>query len=93
MALRRELEEELEFRLTEAQEFVRFEFNMRPLGLGRYFRSYHEILVITPQIDAMVLHEGAKMRWFAGGDALKLKLVPYGSFALFLHYRRTSLSG
>jgi 8-oxo-dGTP diphosphatase len=90
-ALHRELKEELEFEFTEAREFVRFEFDMRPLGLKSYFRSYYEILVITAQRSSLVLHEGAQMRWFPGADALNLKLVPYDGFALFLHHQRRRL--
>lgn len=90
-ALRRELEEELELSVAEAREFVRFEFDLRPLGLEKYFRSYYEISVHRPQMNTMVLHEGAEMRWFAGADALNLKLVPYDSFALFLHHGQKRL--
>lgn len=90
-ALQRELEEELEFKFTEAREVVRFEFDMRPLGLKSYFRSYYEIVVSAAQICSLVLHEGAEMRWFAGMAALNLKLVPYDSFALFLHHQRRRL--
>jgi 8-oxo-dGTP pyrophosphatase MutT (NUDIX family) len=90
-ALRRELEEELELKFTEAREFIRFEFDMRPLGLQSYFRSYYEIVVSAVQVRSLVLHEGAEMRWFAGTEALNLKLVPYDSFALFLHHERKRL--
>lgn len=90
-ALHRELEEELEFKFTEAREFVRFEFDMRPLGLKSYFRSYHEIVVSPSQVRSLVLHEGAQMRWFAGAEALHLRLVPYDAFALFLHHQRRRL--
>jgi 8-oxo-dGTP pyrophosphatase MutT (NUDIX family) len=90
-ALHRELKEELEFKFTEAREFVRFEFDMRPLDLKSYFRSYYEITVTAVQIHSLVLHEGAQMRWFAGAEALNLKLVPYDGFALFLHHQRSRL--
>jgi 8-oxo-dGTP pyrophosphatase MutT (NUDIX family) len=92
-ALHRELEEELEFKFTETREVVRFEFDMRPLGLKSYFRGYHEIVVSAVQTSSLVLHEGAEMRWFAGAEALNLKLVPYDSFALFLHHQRRRLQG
>jgi 8-oxo-dGTP pyrophosphatase MutT (NUDIX family) len=92
-ALRRELAEELELTFTQAREFVRFEFDMRPLGLKSYFRSYHEIALSAVQAGSLVLHEGAQMRWFAGVEALRLRLVPYDSFALFLHHQRRRLHG
>jgi 8-oxo-dGTP pyrophosphatase MutT (NUDIX family) len=90
-ALQRELEEELELPVTETRELVRFDFDMRPLGLQSYFRSYYEIGVTTVQANSLVLHEGTEMRWFTGSEALNLKLVPYDSFALFLHYQRKRL--
>ncbi len=90
-ALHRELEEELEFTFAEAREFVRFEFDMRPIGLRSYFRTYYEIVVSAVQVRSLVLHEGAQMRWFAGAEALKLRLVPYDAFALFLHHQQRRL--
>jgi 8-oxo-dGTP pyrophosphatase MutT (NUDIX family) len=92
-ALHRELEEELEFRFSGARKIVRFDFDMRPLGLKSYFRSYYEIAVDAAQARSLVLHEGEQMRWFSGAGALSLKLVPYDAFALFLHNQQKRLSG
>src|SRR5215472_2096148 len=44
-ALRRELREELDFEFTEARHFVRFDFDLTPIGLERYFRTYYEVPV------------------------------------------------
>ena len=90
-ALRRELYEELELEFTEARLFARFDFDLTPQGLEKYFRSYYEIALDAVQLARLVLHEGAAMRSVPGDDALAMKLVPYDGFALFLHHRRRRL--
>src|SRR5213592_4872095 len=42
-ALRRELREELELELLTGELFVRFDFDLTPMGLRRYFRAYYEV--------------------------------------------------
>ncbi len=91
-ALRRELSEELELEFAQARLFTRFDFDLRPLGLERYFRSYYEIAVSTAELPRLVLHEGAAMRSVPGEEALTMKLVPYDGFALFLHHQRKRLT-
>lgn len=93
-ALRRELREELEFELdaTRARLFTRFQFDLRPLGLELYFRSYYEITVRPAELGRFVLHEGAAMRSVPGDEMLAMKLVPYDAFALFLHCRQGRLT-
>ena len=90
-ALRRELAEELELEFAQARLFTRFEFDLRPQGLKKYFRSYYEIAVKASNLADLVLHEGAAMRWVPGDEALTMKLVPYDGFALFLHVQRSRL--
>ena len=51
-ALRRELYEELELEFAQARLFTRFEFDLRPLGLDRYFRSYYEIALSAAELPA-----------------------------------------
>jgi 8-oxo-dGTP pyrophosphatase MutT (NUDIX family) len=90
-ALRRELFEELEFEFAQARLFTRFEFDLRPLGLERYFRSYYEVPIGIAELEQIVLHEGAAMRSVPGDEALSMKLVPYDGFALFIHHRQRRL--
>lgn len=94
-ALRRELYEELELEIDSARArlFTRFQFDLQPLGFEQYFRSYYEIAISDAEIDRLVLHEGAAMRTVPGDEMLTMKLVPYDSFALFLHHRQTRLTG
>ena len=90
-ALRRELREELELEFAQSLLFTRFEFDLRPLGLDRYFRAYYQIPISTAALTELVLHEGAEMRIVSGDEALAMKLVPYDGFALFLHHQRGRL--
>src|SRR5215472_12995827 len=61
-ALRRELREELDLAMTEAHLFVRFEFDLTPVGLKRCFRAYYEVPVSFAAFDRLVLREGSDMR-------------------------------
>lgn len=92
-ALRRELREELELEFAQARLFTRFDFDLRPLGLDRYFRAYYEIPIAAAELMQLVLHEGAGMRSVSGDEALAMRLVPYDGFALFLHHQRGRLGG
>jgi 8-oxo-dGTP pyrophosphatase MutT (NUDIX family) len=91
-ALARELEEELELEVAEAEFFARIDFDLGALGLPRYYRSYY-IVPITRDMEArLVLHEGAAKRVFSGPDILREpNVTPYDAFALFLHHRRSRL--
>jgi 8-oxo-dGTP pyrophosphatase MutT (NUDIX family) len=93
-ALRRELREELDFEMAEARHFVRFDFDLTSMGLGRYFRSYYEVPVTLDAFDRLALREGAEMRALPGDEALALpRMSPYDGFALFLHHHRARLVG
>jgi 8-oxo-dGTP pyrophosphatase MutT (NUDIX family) len=93
-ALRRELREELALDMSEARLFVRFQYDLTPIGLGRYFRAYYEVPVTLPAFDRLVLREGADMRALPGDEALALpRISPYDGFALFLHHHRLRLVG
>lgn len=92
-ALRRELQEELELKSASPRLFTRFQFDLHPIGLGCYFRSYYEVSLSDDAFGRLVLHEGAAMRKFSGDAALQMKLVPYDGFALFLHHQRSQLDG
>lgn len=92
-ALRRELREELELEFDTAEPFVRFDFDLTPIGLQRYFRAYYEVRITAGAHAGLVLHEGAQMQALAGDDALSLpRLSPYDSFALFMHHHRRRIT-
>lgn len=86
-ALQRELREEIGLDLEQDRTrlFTRFEFDLRPIGKDRYFRSYYEVQIPAAALPHLTLCEGADMRAFSGDEALDLRLSPYDGFALFLH--------
>jgi 8-oxo-dGTP pyrophosphatase MutT (NUDIX family) len=88
-ALRRELREELELEFGEAEYFTRFDFDLRRLGAGRYYRNYYVVRVRREQQARLVLHEGQAVKAFPGEVMLRdVRLVPYDAFALFLYHAR-----
>ena len=88
-ALHRELYEELELEFDDAEFFARFDFDLTPLSIGRYYRSYYVVRVDARRVGGLVLHEGRELGAF-GGDAVMrdLRVTPYDAFALFLHHQR-----
>lgn len=91
-ALARELREELELELGDAELFACFEFDLPGLHLRRYVRSYYLVDITRAEAGRLVLHEGAAMRIFAATELLQEpRLCPHDSFALFLHYARARL--
>lgn len=87
-ALQRELAEELEMPMHSAGEFIKIDFDLRPLGEKQCYRTYFEIKVAASDAAQFVLHEGAEMRLFAPDEMFDLRLTPYDSFALWLHFAR-----
>ena len=92
-ALRRELLEELELEVGEAELFAKIDYDLGPLGLRRYERSYYLVPISHAVETRLVLHEGASRRVFTGPEILKEpNVTPYDAFALFLHHARGRLT-
>ena len=88
-ALARELLEELEFDLQDAEEFTRFDFDFRHLGQGKVFRIYYDVPVSAASFSRFVLHEGVALRAFSPADILtERRVTPYDAFAVWLHHKR-----
>ena len=86
-ALRRELKEELEFELRDAVPISRFEFDLRSVGLGRYFRAYYLVTLEDADFRRLVLHEGQSMETFSYEElASGIPVTPYDAFAIHLFY-------
>jgi 8-oxo-dGTP pyrophosphatase MutT (NUDIX family) len=87
-ALRRELAEELEMVAKSADEFLKLDFDLNKLGQKQCSRAYYEIKIAEEDVSGFVLHEGADMGLFAPEELFDLRLTPYDSFALWLHFSR-----
>jgi 8-oxo-dGTP pyrophosphatase MutT (NUDIX family) len=90
VAMRRELEEELEFTAGELRRFSQFDFDFAALGHARVYRLYFETIVKDDAYRRFVLHEGAAVRAFDGAELLSQpRVTPYDAFAIWMHlYRR-----
>ena len=94
-ALHRELREELEFEVGEAQEFTRFDFDFSPLGKhqARVYRIYYLVPVSELAFSRFVLHEGAQFKAFTGSEILtERRVTPYDAFAVWLHLNQSRFS-
>jgi ADP-ribose pyrophosphatase YjhB (NUDIX family) len=86
-ALRRELHEELDLDYAEARFVTTFSFDFR--RYGRVWRHFFEIAVPAPAVSSLTVREGRAMQAFSANEILNLpRVVPYDSFAIFLHATR-----
>jgi 8-oxo-dGTP pyrophosphatase MutT (NUDIX family) len=92
LALRRELAEELEMQDPVVDEFLTLDFDLRNLGQKRCYRIYYEVKTTEAKVAQFVLHEGADMQLFAANELFDLRVTPYDSFALWLHFARARFS-
>ena len=87
-ALKRELQEELDFEAKEPCYFTELNFDLGELGLDQYYRKYYIVTMTTTEMTHLRLGEGEAVAAFDGDTVLgELKVTPYDAFALFLHSR------
>jgi len=87
-ALHRELEEELELKISGAIFFSRFDFEIKAWP-KKVFRNYYEVPVTLSEYSRLVLHEGAEVKAFTGAEILQQRVTPYDAFAIWLHFKRS----
>ncbi len=87
-ALQRELQEELELGFDCAEHISTLEFDLRPQGLGKYFRAYYRIRLSRNQWENAVLHEGQEMKAFTYAELIQLIMSPYDAFAIHLYWAK-----
>jgi 8-oxo-dGTP pyrophosphatase MutT (NUDIX family) len=93
VALKRELAEELEMPMPATSEFITFTFDLTRLGQKQCYRTFYEIQVREAEVRRYVLHEGAAMRLIPPAELFNLRLTPYDSFALWMHFARSRFNG
>jgi 8-oxo-dGTP pyrophosphatase MutT (NUDIX family) len=92
-ALRRELREEIELEVGEAQVISRLEFDFEPLGLGRAARIYYLVDIPDSALGGLRLHEGERMEALTYEALLSgIPVVPYDAFAVHLAGSRQARS-
>lgn len=85
-ALRRELFEELELVVSNAEYLTRFDYDLKPFGMNACYRIYFLLRLHERDLEALTLHEGSAMRAFRYEELVDgLRVTPYDSFAIHLH--------
>jgi 8-oxo-dGTP pyrophosphatase MutT (NUDIX family) len=88
-ALRRELREELNYEPAALDYFTCIEFDFACLGGRRCPRIVYEIPMPLAAVDRLSLGEGQSMKALEAEDILlDRRVVPYDSFAIWMHYAR-----
>jgi len=88
-ALRRELQEELGYAPDQMRYFTNMEFDFECLGGRRCIRVFYEVELTVDQLAQLRLTEGRSMEPLDIADILLNKrVVPYDSFAVWMHYAR-----
>jgi 8-oxo-dGTP pyrophosphatase MutT (NUDIX family) len=90
-AVRRELEEEIGLTGCDPKPLTHFTFQMN--SFGTISRFFFEVSVPESRLADLALTEGSGMGAFYPADILtKPRVVPYDSFAIWLHANRARLS-
>ena len=91
-ALRREIKEELGFEPDKLNHFVSLDFDLSSIGAKKVYRKIYETRVSNAQLENFQLGEGQAYSSFAPQEILtNLKVTPYNSFAIWMHFARTRL--
>jgi 8-oxo-dGTP pyrophosphatase MutT (NUDIX family) len=86
-ALRRELQEELDYSPKILTYFTSLEFDFQCLGAGRCVRLFYEIQLLRYGLAGLRLAEGRSMAPLDVADLLlEKRVVPHDSFAIWMHY-------
>jgi 8-oxo-dGTP pyrophosphatase MutT (NUDIX family) len=86
-ALRRELREEIGLVVGGLRPLTQFSFTCG--RHGRIDRYFYEVMVANDVLPELELREGTQMRAFPAASILtQLRVVPYDSFAIWIHASR-----
>lgn len=86
-ALRRELQEDLGYAPDSMRHFTNIEYDFECLGGRRCIRVFYEVKLPVDKLAHFRLTEGRAMEALGIADILlKKRVVPYDSFALWMHH-------
>jgi 8-oxo-dGTP pyrophosphatase MutT (NUDIX family) len=85
-ALRRELREELDHDARRISYFTRMDFAFESLGAKPSVRLFYVVEMKVAELDGLTLGEGRQMKALEAADILlERRVVPYDSFAIWMH--------
>jgi len=91
-AISRELEEELDLKVSSPVYFANFVFDLSPAGIGSFSRRFYEVPLAYAEYKQLKLREGADMKVFTGREIMLLnRVVPCDTLAIWHHYKRHRL--
>jgi 8-oxo-dGTP pyrophosphatase MutT (NUDIX family) len=91
-ALKRELQEELEFAPNDCAKIFSLDFDLCALTGRKNYRHYYVANTTAAEVGRFALHEGAAMKLFTPTELFALaNITPYDAFALWLHCARDRL--
>lgn len=93
-ALKRELIEEISWTPDTVTYFTNFDFDFGFAGASRCYRTFYVGVIPSAIVPRLVLREGAAVESFTIEQIFALtRVVPYDSFALWLHHSRERITG
>jgi len=92
-AIRREIKEELGIEIDDVVYITRFDFDLTPMNLGKFYRIFFKVQIPSTMIKQLKLGEGEALGFFSRKEILSMSSVitPYDSFALWLHLNQDRL--
>ena len=93
-ALRRELREEIDRDDADMVYFTRMDFGFETLGAKNAVRYYYQVRLKAAALDTLTLGEGQAMKPLTAEQILlEKRVVPYDSFAIWMHCAWIGQSG
>lgn len=92
-ALRRELAEELDFRVNFLTPFIETAYEIPGTNIGPVRKAFYEVPFDARELPRLTLREGQRMELFSFADLrARPNIVPWDEFALSAHARRNEIS-
>lgn len=90
-ALHRELAEELNLKAKSITYFTELQFDVGRFDQGKKWRRFYEVSISVKDLPNLQLGEGTRMEAFTVDQLLVSQpVVPYDSFAIWLHHTHQS---
>jgi len=93
-ALHRELQEELSYDFDSIRYFTKMDFCFESIGAKNVVREFYEVPLKSDVLSDLHLGEGRALKAMSASELLlERRVVPYDSFAIWMHYSWVGHSG